>query len=507
MLKTNNSVPFSLALLIASSTLSPALAQESRNNLTPFSRQGNNHYSSSSIIGTTSISQQFPYTLDAGDVINLEIFDVPEYSKSYAVLVDGTINLPLINRLSVSGLTLQEVELLIRQEYLNQGYLRNPIVSVNLASARPITVAIVGEIRTPGSYPVPFQGSKFPDLINAIRLADGINASADTRKIQVIRQYKGREYTISVNLWDFLEQGDLNQNILLRDGDRILIPSVDNIDSTEVLRVATANFSANLSIPITVSIVGEVNRPGPYTLSGNDVRSSNLDDQLRFQNDSAIRDRESLAGIPTASRAIKTAGGLTAKADIRNVEVRRNLPSGKEQVIKVNLWKLLQTGEFRQDTLLQNGDRIFIPTAESITEDEVRQVAAASFSPNNISVSVIGEVERSGTLQLPPNVSLQQAILEAGGFDNRRAKKSTARLVRLNPNGTVTQKEIKVDFDAPLDEENNPILLNNDIIFVDRSGFAKASDTVFAVTEPLARVVSIFSSIFITIDRLDRLSD
>ncbi len=453
--------------------------------------------------------QEFPYTLDAGDVIALDIFNVPEFSKEYQVLVDGTLNLPLINRISVAGLTLEEIESLIRDEYVNQGLLRDPIISVNLIAPRPVMVAIVGEIRNPGSYSVPFEGGnndrgrKFPNLITALKLANGINGSADTRQVKVIRNYKGQEYAIPVNFWNFLQQGDLTQNIILRDGDRIIIPSSEKVDPVEVLRTATANFSANLSIPITVSVVGEVNRPGPYTLTGDDVRANNLDDTLNFQNRNILGDQQSLAGIPTATRAIKTAGGLTAKADIRNIEVRRTLLSGQEQILKVNLWEFLQTGRFRDDALLQNGDRIFIPAAEAIQDDEVRQVAIASFSPNRINVSVVGEIKNPGLKELPPNMSLQQALLQAGGFDYRRATEYVAKLVRLNPNGTVTERRIPVDFSAPLDEEKNPALLNNDIVFVERSALAVASDTVFSSVNPLNQILDTLNLFKRTYDLFD----
>ncbi len=501
--------PSIFSLILMSNVLGYSVsAQElaQRQPLKPFSNQDSNSVNvTNNPVSSPSdnLAQRFPYTLDAGDVVALNIFNVPEYSREYQVLVDGTLNLPLINRVSVAGLTLVEAESLISQEYVSQGLLRDPIVSLDLISPRPITIAMVGEIRTPGSYSIPFDtgggnnnntGRKFPTLITALQLANGINASADTRKVQIIRNFKRQEYLISVSLWDFLQNGDLQQNIVLRDGDRILIPSSETLDPTEVLRTAAANFSANLSIPITVSLVGEVNRPGPYTLAGDDVRATDLTDQLSFESNRVISNQQSLAGIPTATRAIKTAGGLTARADIRNIEVRRLLPSGQEQVIKVDLWQLLQTGKFTDDALLQDGDRIFIPTAESINDSEVRQVAVASFSPNSINVSVIGEVKEPGLKELPPNVSLQQALMQAGGFNNRRANESIAKLIRLNPNGTVTERIIKVDFSAPLNEENNPPLLNNDIVFIQRSGFAVASDITAQVFDPFAQVLAIIAN-------------
>lgn len=513
-----------LPLLIISTISSPVFGQEvsQRKPLTPFT--GGNEGTTSPLGATdanvpnlsvsrgNNLSEQFPYTLDAGDVVALNIFNVPEYSKEYQVLVDGSINLPLINRVSVAGLTLVQAEQIIVEEYVRRGLLRSPIISLDLVRPRPITVALVGEIRTPGSFSVPFDGgtgnnqnqaTKFPRLISALKLADGINASADTRNIRVVRNFQGQDYTINVSLWDFLEKGDLTQNVVLRDGDRIFIPSVKEINSAEVLRVASANFSANLSIPITISIVGEVNRPGPYTLTGDDVRANQLNDNLTFQNNSVIRDQQSLAGIPTTTRAIKTAGGLTAKADLRNVQVRRTLPSGEEQVIAVNLWELLQTGRFRDDALLQNGDRIFIPALESIDDTEARQIAVASFSPNSINVSVVGEVREPGLKQLSPNVSLQQALLQAGGFNNRRAQEAVAKIIRLNPNGTVSEKVVRVNFGAPLNEENNPPLLNNDIVFVERSGLAVASDLVFSSLNPFNQVLDTINLTTTIMDRLN----
>lgn len=497
-----------LTLLLAFNPLEYATAQVSRKLQTP-QPAGRETNMASTRGGFDRLAERFPYTLDAGDVIALDVFNVPEYSKEYPVLVDGSVSLPLLGRIPVANLTLAEVEQLLTREYITRGYLKNPIIRVNLVKPRPITVAMVGEVRTPGSYSIPFDdgggkgnavGVKFPDLITALRLANGINASADTRNVRIIRRYKGQDYTIIVSLWEFLENGDLTQNVILRDGDRIIVPSVREVNPREVLRVATANFSANLSIPITISIVGEVNRPGPYTLTGDDVRASNLGDTLSFQSTSVVN-QQSLAGIPTATRAIKTAGGLTARADVRNIEVRRTLPTGEEQVIKVDLWKLLQTGDFTADALLQDGDRIIVPTAPAINEEEVRQVAVASFSPNRINVNVIGEVKNPGLKELPPNVSLQQALLAAGGFDNRRANDRTVRLLRLNPNGTVTERVVKVDFSAPLNEETNPPLLNNDIIFVDRSGLAMASDSIAKVLDPFAQVLSIISGTLSLIDR------
>jgi polysaccharide export outer membrane protein len=62
-------------------------------------------------------------------------------------------------------------------------------------------------------------------------------------------------------------------------------------------------------------------------------------------------------------------------------------------------------------------------------------------------------------------------------------------LVRLNPNGTVTRREIEVDFNEGINPENNPTLRNNDLILVERSALATVSDTVTNILRPVTSIV------------------
>jgi polysaccharide export outer membrane protein len=444
------------------------------------------------------VEEDAPYTLGAGDKLGIDIFNIPEYSKEYQVLVDGTLNLPLAGKVTVRGLTLSQAAALITKIYSERKLLTAPIVAVNLVAPRPVGVNLIGAVRNPGSYVVEFQTGqgtstlaaiRFPKVTDALEKANGITAAADARQIRVLRtEGNGQQREFVVNLWEFLQNGDRRQDITLRDGDTIAVPSATTIDLKEVRQRAQAKFSANLNLPITVSIVGEVNRPGPYTLSGSGVRSNNLDDQLSFSQSNVLSEQEKLAGLPTVTRGIQVAGGLTARADIRKIEVRRSLPSGEVQSLPVNLWELLQDGDLNKDVVLQEGDAIVVSKAEQISDTEARQIALASFSPNRINVDVVGEVKSPGAKELPPNVSLQQAILAAGGFNNQRAREATVNLIRLNPNGTVERRQIQVDFARGLSEKENPVLLNNDVVFVERSDFAVSSDFITVFLDPFRQV-------------------
>jgi polysaccharide export outer membrane protein len=127
----------------------------------------------------------------------------------------------------------------------------------------------------------------------------------------------------------------------------------------------------------------------------------------------------------------------------------------------------------------------------ALTTAEIGQLAAASFSPDAIRVNVVGEVEQAGVVELPPNTPMSQAILAAGGF-NTRARKGSAELVRLNEDGTVNRTEIEVDFAEGIDEENNPLLRNNDVIIVNRSGLTNITDTLGTIISPLGSIFSVF---------------
>ena len=443
-------------------------------------------------IGNTgSLTQEAAYTLGPGDRIALEIFGVPEFSREYQVLVDGTLNLPIIRSVLIQGLTLQEAANVITKRY--EPFINVPVVTVTLVVARPLNIGLAGEVTSPGSYKInPTReggGVKFPTLMEMLQLAKGVTPAGDMRNVQIRRPRRGGpEQVTTVDLQDFLETGNLRQDVTIRDGDTIFVPTASALNTQEVRQRASANFSADITQPIGVVIVGEVNRPGPYTVFASDVRSTNQQTELSFV--SIDQQQGAVVGLPTITRALKIAGGITTEADIRRVQIRRRVRGGNEQTIMVNLWDLLQKGDATQDILLQEGDSVIIPTAATVDLAEVSQLATSSFSPNAISINIVGEVIRPGALLVRPSTSLHQALLTAGSFNQLRANKDRVELLRLNPNGTVSRRTIEVDFAQGLNPNNNPTLRNNDVILVARSGYARVGDNINRYLQPIAGAVS-----------------
>jgi polysaccharide export outer membrane protein len=422
------------------------------------------------------------YTLGAGDRIRIEVFRVAQFSGEQQVLVDGTLNLPQAGNISVQGLTLKEAADVISAKY--SSLLRYPLVTVSLVAPRPLKVGIAGEVNRPGSYTVPVASTQLPTITQAIKLAGGITQAADLRNVQIRRPHQsGVDQVITVNLWEFLQTGNLRQDITLRSDDTVYIPAATNINLAEAAQLATASFAGDTGEPLNIAVVGEVYRPGPHIVTG-------------AARTGAAGETGETGGAgnrpPTVTRAIQAAGGVRPMANVREVKIRRTTKSGSEQVITINLWQLLRSGDVSQDLILQDRDTVIIPTATAISPEEATRVASASFSPDNIRVNITGEVKQPGVLRLPPNTPLNQALLASGGFNTRASRKSVA-LVRLNPDGTVTRRSIAVDFAKGLDEQTNPSLRNDDILIVERSGIAKVSDALGTITNPLNSFLSIFS--------------
>ena len=428
------------------------------------------------------------YTLGAGDQINLNIFQVEEYSGDYPVLVDGTISLPLVGRVDVRGLTLKETSEAVSQEYST--YLKRPIITVGLIAPRPLKIGVSGEVDNPGSYEIALdaENPKFPSVTNIIQQAGGITTIADVRNVRVRRELKGKEVVYNANLWDLLTKGQIKQDISLRDGDNIFVPTTDEINTAELNKLAQASFGLQSDKPIQVAVVGEVYRPGSHFVQP----------ELLSRNNNAGNANEGKQESipPRLTQAIAAANGIKPLADVKEVEIKRTSWDGSEKIIAVNLWELIQSGDTSQDLILQDGDKVIIPKADKLTQEETQKIAAGTISPGEITVNVVGEVVTPGPVSVPPNTPLNQAILAAGGFDSQRADSKKVELVSLQPDGTVNKRTVEIDLGAEVNDETNPVLNRNDVVVVGRSGGTKVTDTVGNVTSPLNGLFGLFNAIF-----------
>lgn len=296
------------------------------------------------------------YRLTVGDILYVIVANVPDYSGTFQVMPDGSLNLPVLGRVEAWGKTLTEVEQSITQGYAAAEILVEPRITVTMSQLSPLRVVVIGEVTRPGAYSLEPNQGRLPTVAIALDAAGGITQHTDLRSIQVRRVSADnqREETITVSLWDLLTQGDRNQDIALRDGDTIVVPQAD--------------------------------------------------------------------------------------------------PS--------------------------------IPNA--------RELASSTFSAGAIQVNIVGEIAKPGVMEVPSDTSVSEALLLAGSFTNR-SRRVDVQLLRLNLDGTVTQRSLPVDFASAINDETNPLLQDRDVILVGRNWSAAIGDSIGTVLQPLSGASSLLN--------------
>lgn len=226
--------------------------------------------------------------------------------------------------------------------------------------------------------------------------------------------------------------------------------------------------------PIRVTLIGEFQKPGIYlfdkNLGGNNTKITTLVD------------------------AIRNAGGLTNKSDIQKIKVVRKHRTEKGLEYKeatFNLWDLINKGNQENNPVLFNGDSIFINPV-NVTSPESNEFAFANLTPDTIKVRIIGAVVAPGKFELPINTPISQAVYSAGGPSDFKSK-NKAYLIRLNRNGSVTNKKYKINTELSISDKYNPPLRDDDIVFVPSNRFSRASGALGTVANPLTNLVTILS--------------
>lgn len=155
--------------------------------------------------------------LGPGDVFQVRVYGEEDLSGSYQVAGDGTINFPLIGAVTVAGLTPTEVQVEL-QRRLADGYLKNPQVSVLLTESRSKKVSVLGQVKSPGTFPYTDQMT----IIEAITKAGGFTPIAKKNSVRVTRTTHGKQARIVVAVED-ISQGKA-PNFVLHPGDVVFVP-------------------------------------------------------------------------------------------------------------------------------------------------------------------------------------------------------------------------------------------------------------------------------------------
>jgi polysaccharide biosynthesis/export protein len=189
------------------------------------------------------------YVVGPQDVLMITSYDQTDLSGRFTLEADGTFSYPLIGRIKAGGLTLRALEASLKGRLKDEGFFRNPQITVSVESYKSQKVFIVGEVRAPGSYPLSGQMS----LVEALARAGSTLPSASGEAVivhpstaetpgPVLPADENAANIVRVNLRE-LEKGMFSENAALRDGDTIFIPRAESI-----------------------YVFGQVKSPGAYSL-------------------------------------------------------------------------------------------------------------------------------------------------------------------------------------------------------------------------------------------------
>src|SRR5882672_3542384 len=107
------------------------------------------------LLGTAAlVAQSNDYIVGAQDVLGITVWNQPDLTGKFTVEADGTFTYPLIGRVKVGGMTLRAVETRLKKQLTDEGYFRNPQITVAIETYKSQKIFVVGEVRLPGSYPL-----------------------------------------------------------------------------------------------------------------------------------------------------------------------------------------------------------------------------------------------------------------------------------------------------------------------------------------------------------------
>ncbi|MGH9739960.1 MAG: polysaccharide biosynthesis/export family protein, partial [Candidatus Acidiferrales bacterium] len=276
-------------------------------------------------LATLARARAIDTTVGSGDLLHIDVFDVPEMSCDVRVTDSGDISFPLIPRpISVAGLTPFALQSKLQQLLIENGLVSHPQVSVFIKEQYSQPVNVIGAV----GHPTVYQVMGPTNLLQVLAAAGGISDDAGTVVIitRPVQDDTPREkpasastnpdrndQKITIRLQDLLETGDSIYNIPIYGGDTVTVPHAG----------------------IVYVLGAGVAQPGGYVLQGHGEQV-------------------------TVLRALALAHGLTSFAKANSATILRNNPvTGHRDEIPV---RLKQIEKHKSDDIpLKSNDILYVP--------------------------------------------------------------------------------------------------------------------------------------------------
>jgi len=251
------------------------------------------------------------YRVGPGDSIFMSVPQRPDLNRDLIVDAKGEVNLPLIGKVLVRGMTDSELEARLLQS-LREYYASVNRVEISITRASSNVIWVSGDVKMPGKYSF----SQPANVWEAIREAGGPNPTASLDQVRIIKDRSRGGSTTVVDVTAAMEGGSVDKLPLLDPGDTIIVSAKQEV------------YTGSMG----VNVLGGVLVPGVYPMQG----------------------RQDLM------TSILQAGGPSDRAQLGNIRIVRPRASGKAETMKINLNNYLEDGELESNPLLRPGDTVSV---------------------------------------------------------------------------------------------------------------------------------------------------
>lgn len=392
------------------------------------------------------------YVLGVDDELSIDIFGFSEKTSKYKINTEGQIRVPNIGPVTIAGLTIEEARTKLKSVMaktypgLNSG---NTSLQVSLGQIRSIRVTLIGEVSQPGTYEM----SSLSTLANALYASGGPSNNGSFRKIDLIRNGKR---LVTFDLYDFLLNGDLTKNVLLKDDDIIKIhpyavrlaltgavkrPAIYESEPGENLGTVIEKYASGFADSanrnkITIQRFGEL---GKSILN---VDSKSINTFSLKSSDSVVvgaiprrfENRVVIAGAvyypnSYSSTAYPTIGDLLKAAQLKeNAFSTRALLFRTNESKDTTITAVNLNSSSDLSLGLRNDDSLHIYSKLSLKEPSY--------------VIITGEVNRPDSFSYAAGLRLEDLILLAGGLKDRASLKEVEVLRRIRKDATLSDTTV-----------------------------------------------------------------
>lgn len=384
------------------------------------------------------------YVVGPGDEVKVDIYGASQKSSTYTVTPDGDIVIDGYGPINISGLTVKQANARIRST-LGSRYSSSSI-KMTLGQTRTITVNVMGEVQTPGTYTL----SAFASVFHALYMAGGVSSIGTLRNIKVFRN--GKEISV-VDVYDYILNGKLSGNVRLQDNDVIVVGPYECIvdiagkvkrpmyyemkksESVQTLLKYAGYFAGDAYTKSVRVIRKNGSRYGVFNVQEFDMNSFHLADGDSVTVDSIIPRYENMVevkgavfrpgmyqlggNIATVRSLIESADGLTEDAFTNRGVIHRMKEDRTLKVISVDVQGIID-GRVA-DIPLKNEDVLFIPSKSERQE--------------NRTITIHGEVLYPGVYKYADNETLEDFVVQAGGL------KESASTVKVDVSRRVSNRK------------------------------------------------------------------